>query len=386
MLFITKILLKTIIVALTLLVALSGCSRVSSNYKPDQEPEYRVIGQSVTAGGSKNFYYDALSDAEKRGYDKIKTAVTEFTDFVTFDDTLSQIQIEKLFHLVYTQENGIFWLSELASANGDTNSLKMTLRMNSGNVKEMQAKLDDKVRALADNAIKDADSFGQVRYIHDFIVKNCKFQAAGDNINSAYGALVDGEAQCEGYAFAFGLLAKKLGFECVTVTGTSESGQSHAWNKIFLDDNWYNVDCTWDDPVISFDNPNYIRYYYLLVPDRDIMNISHFENTDYVRSPDATATACNYFYKTGLLFADSGAAGVSIYDQIIKAYPTRQTEIEIRFDARRAYDDTVAYLIDSKGLTGIIDRVNSEKNAGIKNAYHSENDNLYIIHISLVYA
>ncbi|MDR0944292.1 MAG: hypothetical protein LBM41_07155 [Ruminococcus sp.] len=380
--FITKIL----IVAVTLLVALSGCSRVSINTGSGPEPEYRVIGQSVTAGESKNYYYDALSDAEKRGYDKIKTAVTEFSDFVTFDDTLSQIQIEKLFHLVYTQENGIFWLSELASANGDTNSLKMTLRTNSGNAKEMQAKLDDKIRTIIADATKDADSFEQVRYIHDYIVKNCKFSATGDNINSAYGALVDGEAQCEGYAFAFGLLAKKLGFECVTVTGTSEAGQSHAWNKILLADNWYNIDCTWDDPVISFDNPGYIRYYYLLVPDRDIMNISHFENTDYVKSPDATATANNYFYKTGLLFADSGAAGVSIYDQIIRAVPTRQTEIEIRFDARRAYDDTVSYLFDSKGLSGIIDRVNSEKNAGIANAYHSENDNLYIIHISLVYA
>ncbi|MDR0943537.1 MAG: hypothetical protein LBM41_03295 [Ruminococcus sp.] len=380
--FITKIL----IVVVTLLVALSGCSRVSSNTGlTPRLPEYRVIGQSVTAGESKNFYYDALSDAEKRGYDKIKTAVTEFTDFVTFDDPLSQIQIEKLFHLVYTQENGIFWLSELASANGDTNSLKMTLRMDSGDAKAMQAKLDEMLRIITMNA-PEKDSFEQVRYIHDYIVKNCKFSAEGDNINSAYGAIVDGEAQCEGYAFAFGLLAKKLGFECVTVTGTSEAGQSHAWNKILLDGNWVNVDCTWDDPVISFDNPDYIRYYYLLVPDRDIMNISHFENTDYVKSPDATATACNYFYKTGLLFADSGAAGVSIYDQIVRAFPARQTEIEIRFDAKRAYDDTVTYLYDSKGLTGIIDRVNAEKNAGIKNAYHSENDNLFIIHISLVYS
>jgi hypothetical protein len=372
---------KILTVTLTLLVALSGCSRVSDN----PPAEYRVIGQNVTAGESKNYFYDDLSDIEKRAYDKIKTAVTEFSDYVTFDDPLTQIEIETLFHLVYTQENGIFWLSELASANQETNSLKMTLRYNSGDVKAMQAKLDERLRSVTE-AVQKKDAFEQILYIHDFIVKNCKFSAEGKNINSAYGALIDGEAQCEGYAFAFGLLAKKLGFDCVTVTGTSSAGQSHAWNKIFLDGFWYNVDCTWDDPVISFDNPDYTRYYYLLVPDRDIMNISHFENRDYVFSPDATATACNYFYKKGLIFGDSGAAGVAIYDQIVKAYPTRQTEVEIRFDAKRAYEDTVLYLYDSKGLNGIIERVNSERNAAIQNAYHSENDNLYIIHISLVYA
>ncbi|MDR0975173.1 MAG: hypothetical protein LBL80_05725 [Ruminococcus sp.] len=357
----------------------SGCSPAIA-----PEPEFRVIGQSVTAGESNNYFYNNLSDVEKRGYDKIKKAAADFEDYIVFDDTLSDFQIIKLFNLVYTQENGIFWLSEIASASQKNNSLKINFRYNSGDTKAMQAKLDENLRAAVKNAPEN-DNYGKIKYIHDYIIKNCNFTESGKNTNSAYGALIDGKAQCEGYAFAFGLMAKKLGFECITVTGTSEKGDSHAWNKIFSDGNWYNVDCTWDDPVISFDNPGYIRYFYMCVPDRDIDGITHFEDKEYVYSPAAISNANNYFTKENLLFSDAAAAEVTIYDKVTKAILTKSTEIEIRFDVKTAYDETLSYLYDSGGLTGIIDRVNSEQSAGIKTAYHSKDDNLYIIHISLVY-
>jgi hypothetical protein len=346
-------------------------------------PEYRVIGQSVTAGESNNYFYKKLSETEKRGYDSIKNAATDFADYIVFDDPLSDYQIKKLFNLVYTQENGIFWLSEIASANEQNNSLKINFRYNSGDVKAMQKKLDDRLREAAESAPKD-DSYGQIKYIHDYIVKNCNFVKSGTNANSAYGALIDGEAQCEGYAFAFGLMAKKLGFECVTVTGKSEKGESHAWNKVFAEGNWYNVDCTWDDPILTYDNPNYIRYFYMCVPDRDIMT-SHIENLEYVTSPAAISNAYNYFTKEKLLFSSSAAAEVAIYDMITKAVKTKSTEIEVRFDVKNAYDETLTYLYDSGGLKGYIDKVNAEQAGGIKTAYHSKDDNLFIIHISLVY-
>jgi hypothetical protein len=192
-------------------------------------PEYRVIGQSITAGESDNYYYNNLSETEKRGYDKIKNAAANFEDYITFDDPLTDFQIIKLFHLVYTNENGIFWLSELASANQEQNSLKVTFRYNSGDAKAMQTKLDTKIREiLADTPEKD--SYKQIKYIHDYLVKHVDFTETGKNTHSAYGAIIDGTAQCEGYAFAFALMAKKLGYECITVTGTSKNGDSLAWN------------------------------------------------------------------------------------------------------------------------------------------------------------
>jgi hypothetical protein len=366
--------------ALLILTAFAACGSA----KTETEPEYHVIGPSAATAPSDNYYYNALSDEEKRGYDKIKQSAADFVDYVTFDDKLTDYQISKLFRLVYTQENSIFWLSEVAAPNQTTNSIKMTFRYNPSDVKYMQSTLDDKVQTIIDGA-PEKDAFVQILYIHDYIVLNSTFVETSENSNSAYGALIDGKAQCEGYAFAFGMLAKKLGFKVVTVTGTSKTGESHAWNKIFAGENWYNVDCTWDDPEISFDNPKYLRHFYMCVPDRDIMGISHFEDTTYVNAPAAISMEYNYFTRENLLFSSSEAGEKSVSDQIAKIQLTRGTECEVRFDNEKAYLNAKNDLFKTGGLKAAIDRINKEKNANIDTCFHSEDDNLYIIHISLVY-
>lgn len=68
----------------------------------------------------------------------------------------------------------------------------------------------------------------------------------------AYGALVNGKATCSGYAKAFDLLAKNCSLSSIVVTGTAINSKGvegpHAWNQIYLDGEWYNVDVTWEDP------------------------------------------------------------------------------------------------------------------------------------------
>ena len=68
----------------------------------------------------------------------------------------------------------------------------------------------------------------------------------------AYGALVNHRATCSGYAKAFDLLAKSIGLSSTIVTGIAKNSGGieapHAWNQIYLDGDWYNVDVTWEDP------------------------------------------------------------------------------------------------------------------------------------------
>lgn len=59
---------------------------------------------------------------------------------------------------------------------------------------------------------------------------------------------------CEGYARAMKVLCDKAGIPCVLVSGTAynssnSAGEAHMWNSIQLDDNWYAVDVTWNDPM-----------------------------------------------------------------------------------------------------------------------------------------
>lgn len=60
---------------------------------------------------------------------------------------------------------------------------------------------------------------------------------------------------CEGYARAFKVICDRLSIPCVLVDGLAAStpssgGGAHMWNYVEIDENWYAVDVTWNDPVI----------------------------------------------------------------------------------------------------------------------------------------
>jgi uncharacterized repeat protein (TIGR02543 family) len=59
---------------------------------------------------------------------------------------------------------------------------------------------------------------------------------------SAYSVLCGDLTVCAGYTLAYEMIMNAMGVDCIGVTS-----DEHAWNKVILEDNWYNVDCTWDD-------------------------------------------------------------------------------------------------------------------------------------------
>ena len=53
------------------------------------------------------------------------------------------------------------------------------------------------------------------------------------------------------------MLANYADFPCLVVTG-DYNGTGHMWSKVMVDGQWYNVDCTVDDPVP--DQKGKVRY------------------------------------------------------------------------------------------------------------------------------
>lgn len=66
--------------------------------------------------------------------------------------------------------------------------------------------------------------------------------------HTAYGALVNKRAACDGYMSAFEVLGKACGLNVISVRDYVDI---HAWNMINLDGDWYHVDVTWEDPTPS---------------------------------------------------------------------------------------------------------------------------------------
>ncbi len=172
-----------------------------------------------------------------------------------------------------------------------------------------------------DLALSDVE---KVKAVHDYLVSTVAYDMdtlknspQTRTIYTAYGALVERKAVCQGYALAFQLFMQRLGIESVFV---SSALMNHAWNMVKLDGNWYHVDCTWDDQYP--DIPGQIQYGTFLVSD---LRIADSQNQHYGWSPK-----------------DYPKAESTLYDRFDwNAAPVQQPEQKTEGTALRL--DTAAY-------------------------------------------
>lgn len=91
------------------------------------------------------------------------------------------------------------------------------------------------------------------RAIHDYICEHCSYLIDETrNTHNCYGFFDHGLAQCSGYSDTFLLLCRLEELWVCVVSGDAMDGDpiydtSHSWNLIYLGDQWYLVDVTWDD-------------------------------------------------------------------------------------------------------------------------------------------
>ncbi len=114
----------------------------------------------------------------------------------------------------------------------------------------------EKVRDYILANLEGKTDYEKTKMVHDYLVDSIEYDSSisKNHIYDIYGALVSRECVCEGYAKAFQYLMNECGIDNVIVigTGTNSNNQteSHAWNYVKLDNNWYAVDVTWDDPIL----------------------------------------------------------------------------------------------------------------------------------------
>ncbi len=91
----------------------------------------------------------------------------------------------------------------------------------------------------------------KVRRIHDLIldkvhynekIYQSNFNEDQEYSQSAYSVFCGDSTVCAGYSQAFALLCNGAGIDAFSVTSSS-----HQWNKVCINDSWYNMDCTWND-------------------------------------------------------------------------------------------------------------------------------------------
>lgn len=324
---------------------------------------------NISETNTERYGYSTLTAEEKKLYDDIVAGIVGLRYKICDEDAYSLEEWSKIYGLVYMQEPRLFYMNAKLKV-----GKLFYLTKDAAAINEMQKSID----AVADKLVAEANgkssTFEKLKVFHDYLVLNSTFELKDEITNynaTIYNAFGSGEPQgniqCAGYAKAMQYLCDKAGIVSMVVTGETTSGQTHAWNVVDVDGKWYNLDATWDDPILNTPNYKNIRYNFFLVPDSGIHNITHMHvgqkklsNGNYITY--FTPPACvdndqNYFVKTGKVYSDFDSADKAIRAEIERAAKdgsrTAQIAVSSKELYKQLYDVKMDYNTYAKGFSGV---------------------------------
>lgn len=267
-------------------------------------PDTNANNTQISSKTLNSFYYDQLDDIAKTVYSSLDDNLdnlkndnfnidfdTKFNSILNSSD--GQEKVEKafqsaldafiydhpeLFYLDLTKMSLHIKSSSIATkttyrvslVSNNVTSYPSSSFTSKTDVENAINKVQNEKTNIVNSISKESSNYDKALKVHDYLVKNLEYETSlqEENNRNIYGALIEKNVVCEGYAKAFKYLMDELNIECILVSGTAtnSSGHSeaHMWNYIKLNDNWYGVDVTWDDPVIigNTSSKNIIRHNY----------------------------------------------------------------------------------------------------------------------------
>ncbi len=157
-------------------------------------------------------------------------------------------------------------------------------------------------RAIDLHIYDDMADYEKELAVHNWVINNTRYDPGelssdpnavlSPEHDNPYGTLVYGYAICTGYTSTFQLFMDLLEIECISVEGKSHGGtEDHAWNMVKLDDEWYCVDVTWDDPVGNEDTDYLMHTYFNVTSEYLSMRDHYWDEEAY---PVAYGTTYSY--------------------------------------------------------------------------------------------
>lgn len=134
-------------------------------------------------------------------------------------------------------------------------------------------KIDNKMNQIIDelkiNNYSNVED--KIKVFHDYLAstnvydKDKESNTSKYNSDTAIGTLFEGHSICSGYSDTLAIYLNKLGLDNVKVIS-----DKHAWNAVKLNNKWYHIDLTWDDPVVK-NGPDTITHDYFLLTTHELL-------------------------------------------------------------------------------------------------------------------
>ena len=383
-----KILKKIII--LCAVFTLTGCESALTEMGFSKVPAEKVASENEVSTESiinESKTSKAISDEAEISYDDVYYGIVESLETMemisehrgSVDKYDIGIAIEK----ISQTHPEFFWIDGYTTIKSFAKTEIQINPINDYSVDKLSVMLDELVSS-ADKLISEipagADDFEKIVFVHDYIVNHTTYDVAGAELiekdlygvgekglfGTAYGCLVEGSAVCQGYAEAFQYIMNRIGIECGMCRGSVSDGP-HVWNYVKLNNKYYWIDVTWDDPVPEEGNEEILRHTYCLIDDERMLK-SHIVDYNCLFIPKCYSMEENYFVKNNAYLAYYSDNGIA---EVLNSH-SDEREVEIMFSDSNSYSEAIKHLFENGDIWNFVD--------GGEVTY-SGDDSLYILKI-----
>ena len=360
---------------LAVALMLSGCGldemRDAISEKVDEKIEEHSIEKSEYTQEQVNAkIYNELAECKRK---------------IVFDGVVSTEMVQNAVYGARYDRPDIFWTGDFTvSTDYSTTTLECD-SVNDLDEKALAKKKKDLDKAL-DKVVKEVSgqgsAFDDLLALHDKLIEICDYDYSAANTSdpnsigfagSSYGCLVEHKAVCEGYAQAFSLAARKMGYECGIVCGVARN-EKHAWNYVKIDGKYYWLDVTWDENATENTTGYAPMHKFFLLDDSRLMKGRTLED-DVPFVPQCDSMDENYYVKNGLYLESYSFEQVN---ELMNAHAD-EGGIDIMFADKESYEAA----LDDLMKNGSIWNADVMQYRTDNNAPYFKDDELYIITVTL---
>ena len=278
-----------------------------------------TVTNAVHKAVAESEYYQlsCMNATEKELYKRLNTSALNFENTTNAADlNLTVSEATSVMKRFVADHPQYFWISNKVSVTymvGSDKAEECILKYSDGTVtdnlsdktadrnviKTKKAKVEAKAKEIISKIDSKASDYEKELQIHDYLANNLKYDKAAekqpmvnDTLKSSfdiYGALIEKKAICEGYTKSFQYLCYLVGINANQVVG-----KGHMWNVVKIGGEWYQVDLTWDDPIVNGGTIDIVTHDYFNLTTSAMTKDHKIDTSNPIKVPSCTATKYKY--------------------------------------------------------------------------------------------
>ena len=261
-----------------------------------------------------SYYYNFLSDDQKRIYESIANGVKNFQsefvvrDYVADDKDKFASEVSIAIEAFINDHPEVFYLESeyssyiLSSFDGNIGYIRLNYTEDSiesvnQKIELMSQKIDEYLEGL-----DGLNEYEKELKIHDrlsYSVEYSHLEELPREYHTAEGSLLEGVGVCDSFAKALQLIYSRAGIDSIIVLGSLD-GNPHAWNMVKINNEWYQVDLTSSHSI--YEETGIVNHAYFNLDTESEKRFASLDSEELI--PEAYQNTYNYYNYNELVISN----------------------------------------------------------------------------------